>query len=261
MKILLTNDDGIFAPGLHALEKSLRRLGDVFVAAPSIEQSGISHALTYLKPIHAIKIDPESSNLGMELHGFAIDGTPSDCVRLAVSKLMDEKPDIVVSGLNKGLNAGINVLYSGTVAGAREGSMFGIPSFAVSQEFEPNMDFQKASEIAVDMIERLLSNSTQQRLLYNINVPTVALAAETIEPKIVPMETNRYGHEFEQGIDPGGRKYYWATIDPPPKKNSHETDVMALAKGFVTLTPLGYDLTDVAAMEKLSKSFEHGNQP
>ena len=234
--------------------KALTALGEVFVSAPAIEQSGVSHGLTYLKPLHPVSIDT-GNNFGLTMSGFTVDGTPSDCVRLAVSKLMDSPPDIIVSGINKGLNAGINVLYSGTVAGAREGSMFGITSFAISLEQASNPDFEKAAKIAVELIEDLASKDLPKTLVYNINIPTAALDGERIV-KVVPMETNRYGHEFETGIDPRGCNYFWTSIDPPPERNNVETDTMALEKGFITLSPLTFDLTHSVTMKFLKSQFE-----
>jgi 5'-nucleotidase len=244
VKILITNDDGIFFEGLHALHRALSTLGEVFVSAPAYEQSGISHAITYLKPLHATRLDPS-----MNMTGYTVDGTPSDCVRLAIAELMPEKPDLVVSGVNRGLNAGVNILYSGTVAGAREGAMFGIPSFAVSLEASAKPDYSKAAELLTTIIDRLMRQTFEEPITFNINVPTKAInSAHTV--CFVPMETNRHGHHFVRGTDPGGRTYYWSSADPPPAPSRHDTDCTALSRGDVTITPIRFDMTDYGNFDK-----------
>ena len=167
MLALLTNDDGIFAPGLAALERAMRRLGDVSVVAPSTEQSGVGHSITFLTPLTAKEIFD-----GSRSRGWAVDGSPADAVKLGISEFCPRRPDVVVSGINAGLNAGINVLYSGTVAAAIEGAFFGITSIAVSLEYDEHADFDRAAEIALDVIRELLSRVRPAGSLYNINIPT-----------------------------------------------------------------------------------------
>ena len=246
MLALLTNDDGIFAPGLAALERALRRIGDVSVVAPSTEQSGVGHAITFLTPLTAKEIFESGRS-----RGWAVDGSPADAVKLGISEFCPQRPDIVVSGINSGLNAGINVLYSGTVAAAIEGAFFGITSIAVSLEYDEHANFDRAAEIAVDVIRGLLDRRPPAGSLYNINIPTRALAG-TPRLRIVPMSTSRYGEAFERRIDPRGRAYYWATNEPPPPPSPHDSDVTALAAGDVTLTPLDYDLTHRAGLDALA---------
>jgi 5'-nucleotidase len=246
MLALLTNDDGIFAPGLAALERALRRIGDVSVVAPSTEQSGVGHAITFLTPLTAKEIFE-----GGRSRGWAVDGSPADAVKLGISEFCPRRPDIVVSGINSGLNAGINVLYSGTVAAAIEGAFFGITSIAVSLEYDEHANFDRAAEIAIDVIRGLLDRRPPAGSLYNINIPTRALAG-TPRLRIVPMSTSRYGEAFERRIDPRGRAYYWATNEPPPPPSPHDSDVTALAAGHVTLTPLDYDLTHRSTLDALA---------
>jgi 5'-nucleotidase len=246
MLALLTNDDGIFAPGLAALERALRRIGDVSVVAPSTEQSGVGHAITFLTPLTAKEIFE-----GGRSRGWAVDGSPADAVKLGISEFCPRRPDIVVSGINSGLNAGINVLYSGTVAAAIEGAFFGITSIAVSLEYDEHANFDRAAEIAIDVIRGLLDRRPPAGSLYNINIPTRALAG-TPRLRIVPMSTSRYGEAFERRIDPRGRAYYWATNEPPPPPSPHDSDVTALAAGDVTLTPLDYDLTHRSTLDALA---------
>jgi 5'-nucleotidase len=244
---LLTNDDGIFAPGLAAMEEALARLGDVVAVAPSTEQSGVGHAITFLTPLTAKQVFA-----GDRCRGWAVDGSPADAVKLGITQFLPRRPDLVVSGINSGLNAGINVLYSGTVAAAIEGAFFGITSVAVSLEWDEQADYRRAAEIAVDVIAELLRRSPPAGSLFNVNLPTSALRG-TPTLRVVPMSTARYGEAFERRIDPRGRPYYWATNDPPPPPSPHESDVTALAAGHVTLTPLDYDLTHRAGLDTLAE--------
>ena len=246
MRILLTNDDGIFAPGLAALERAMRPFGDVSVSAPSTEQSGVGHAITFLTPLTAKEVFE-----GDRRRGWAVDGSPADAVKLGISEFCPERPDLVVSGINSGLNAGINVLYSGTVAAAIEGAFFGITSIAVSLEWDDHANFARAAEIATDVIRGLLDRKPPAGSLFNINIPTRALTG-TPELRVVPMSIARYGEAFERRVDPRGRSYYWATNDPPPPPSPHESDVTALAAGKVTLTPLDYDLTHRGGLDDLA---------
>ncbi len=254
MRILLTNDDGVYAPGLSALHHELKELGEVSTIAPATEQSGVGHSITFLEPLVCKRIYE-----GDLLRAIAVEGSPADCVKLGVSVLLDWKVDAVVSGINGGLNAGINVLYSGTVAAAIEGAFFRLNSFAVSLEYDPHADFATAAKIAVPLIQQILDQQTAQPHLYNINVPTAAIeryrAGMTPEVKIVPMGVERYGEHFICRQDPKGRDYYWATNDPPPRRTEHPTDLTALADGHVTVTPLKFDLTDASLLTEI----EHWN--
>jgi 5'-nucleotidase len=231
MLTLLTNDDGIYAPGLAAMEKVLRRLGEVCVVAPSTEQSGVGHAITFLTPLTAKEVFD-----GARSRGWAVDGSPADAVKLGVGEFCPRRPDLVVSGINSGLNAGINVLYSGTVAAAIEGAFFGITSVAMSLEWDEHADYDRAAAIAGDVLTGLLARRPAQGSLYNVNIPAQALRGRP-----------------ELRVDPRGRSYYWATNDPPPPPSPLESDVTALAAGHVTLTPLDYDLTHRGSLAALAE--------
>ena len=250
MNILLANDDGIYAPGLHALRQALERLGNVLVVAPATEQSGVGHSITYLTPLTCKELWEEEY-----FRGWAVDGSPADCVKLGVSELSKEPIDLVVSGINGGLNAGINVLYSGTVAAAIEGAFFRLPSIAVSLEHDPHADFEAAAEIAVDMIRQILVHQGNRQDLYNINIPTAATQSyrKGVYPEVhcVPRGVERYGDHYIKRQDPKGRNYYWSTNDPPPRPTDHETDLNALAAGHVTLTPLQFDMTKHALLNEM----------
>ena len=245
MHILLTNDDGIYAPGLAAMEEELRKIGDVSVVAPATEQSGVSHSITFLSPLVCKEVFD-----GERHRGWAVEGSPADCVKLAITELCDAPPDLVVSGINGGLNAGINVLYSGTVAAAIEGAFFGIESIAVSLEYDPHAAFNKAAKIARGVIEQLIAHRGEKSKLYNLNIPSVALENGS-RLQIVPMGMDRYGEQFEKRIDPRGREYFWATNLPAPQPGIEETDLTALARGNVTLTALNYDMTCRGMLEEM----------
>ncbi|MDO7682688.1 MAG: 5'/3'-nucleotidase SurE, partial [Pirellulales bacterium] len=187
MFALLTNDDGIYAPGLAALEEALKDEFQTLVVAPSTEQSGVGHGITFLSPLTAKEVFR-----GEKQRGWAVDGSPADAVKLGVSEICPQRPDLIISGINAGLNAGINVLYSGTVAAAIEGSFFGITSIAVSLEWEDNMNFDKAAELASRLVKQLLSLHPPAGSLFNINIPTAALVG-TPDVQVVPMSVARYG--------------------------------------------------------------------
>ncbi len=247
MLILLTNDDGIYAPGLAAMERELRRLGEVCVVAPATEQSGVGHSITYLTPLIVKEVYIN------DVHwGWAVEGSPADCVKIGVAELCPRRPDLVVSGINGGLNAGINVLYSGTVAAAIEGAFFRITSIAVSLEFDEHAQFGKAARLARSVIEQILENKGAEPQLYNLNIPTAALNA-TPEIRVVPMDVAQYGERFERRTDPWGRDYYWATGEPPPQAAEQETDLTAMSRGCVTVTPLDFNMTRQSVLAEMQR--------
>lgn len=252
MNILLTNDDGIYAPGIAALERHLHKLGNVHLIAPATEQSGVGHSITYLSPLVCKEIFD-----GHRFRGYAVEGSPADCVKLGISQLIQEPIDLVVSGINGGLNAGINVLYSGTVAAAIEGAFFQKTSIAVSLEYDPHADFDAAAQVATQLIAQILHQKESTPELINLNIPTAALQGIRNgvwpEVRIVPMGVERYGDHYIKRQDPKGRDYYWSTTDPPPRKTEHETDLTALAEGFVTVTPLQFDLTKSHLLKEMQE--------
>jgi 5'-nucleotidase len=250
LRILLTNDDGIYAPGLAALESILPTLGEVSLVAPATEQSGVGHSITYLEPLVCKKIFD-----GPRFRGYAVEGSPADCVKLGVSELVPKPVNLIVSGINGGLNAGINVLYSGTVAAAIEGAFFRHNSFAVSLEYDPHADFEMAAKLAVELISNILARKSNEPQLYNINIPTAAtvFARNGGTPKVycVPMGVERYGDQYIRRQDPKGRDYYWSTLDPPPRRTDHATDLTMLADGHITVSPLKFDLTDIRTLDQM----------
>jgi len=249
MKILLTNDDGIYAPGLAAMETELRKLGEVTVVAPATEQSGVGHSITFLTPLVCEEVFD-----GDRRRGWSVEGSPADCVKLAMVQLLGGRPDLVVSGINNGLNVGINVLYSGTVAAAIEGAFFGVTSIAVSMERdERSPNFGKAAPIARQLIEQMVRHGDGACTLYNINLPLKALAQTNPRVDVVPVSVVRYGEQFERREDPRGRDYYWATGDPAPILTDAQDDLQAITRGDITVTPLQFDLTNQAALERTRK--------
>jgi 5'-nucleotidase len=236
--ILVTNDDGIFAPGLRALRRELQRLGHVTAVAPAQEQSGVGHAITLLNPLVVKEVEDEE---GAPL-GHMVEGSPADCVKLAIMELLDRPPDLIVSGINSGANAGINVLYSGTVAAAIEGAFFKVTSMAVSLELAEHFDYPRAARQAVGVIERILERKPAPGSLFNINLPACG-RGQPRGVRVVPMSIGRHGEGFERRMDPRGRVYYWMTYAPPFETEGHETDISSLAEGYITVTPLHFDLT------------------
>jgi len=245
MLILLTNDDGIYAPGLAAFEREMRLLGEVCVVAPATEQSGVGHSITYLTPLIVKDVFH-----GDDHWGWAVEGSPADCVKIGITELCPQTPDLIVSGINGGHNAGINVLYSGTVAAAIEGAFYGITSVAVSLQFAQNARFDKAARLARAIIEKILEQKGPEAQLYNMNIPTAALEGVP-EVVTVPMDITPYGDSYEKRFDPWGREYFWITGGPPNATEGHETDLSALAKGRVTLTPLDYNMTKRSVLAEM----------
>jgi 5'-nucleotidase len=246
--ILLTNDDGIYAPGLAAMERQLERLGEVYVVAPATEQSGVGHSITYLNPLIVKELFD-----ARQRRGWAVEGSPADCVKIGIFEFCPRRPDLVVSGINGGLNAGINVLYSGTVAAAIEGAFFGITSVAASLEFDEHARFDEAAVLARQVIEQILEKKGPGPQLYNLNIPTSAVTSDERKMSVVPMGLVRYGEQYEKRIDPRGRSYFWAIGDPPAPPGQHETDLSALRKGHVTLTPLQFDLTQRSVLAEMEE--------
>lgn len=245
MEILLTNDDGIYAPGLESLERELQKLGHVTVVAPATEQSGVGHSITFLSPLICKEVYQ-----GERRRGWAVEGSPADCVKIGIFEFCARRPDLVVSGMNGGLNAGINVLYSGTVAAAIEGAFYGITSVAVSMEFAEHARYDQAADIGRRVIEQILKRKGPEPQLYNVNIPTAALDRDP-QVRIVPMSVLQYGENYIRRQDPKGRTYYWASPDPAPRLTDYETDLSALRQGFVTLSPLQYDMTDRVALQRM----------
>ena len=248
MRILLTNDDGVYAPGLAALERTLRRLGEVFVVAPLCERSGVSHAITFLTPLQVRRV-----YVNDKPWAWTVDGTPADCVKLGIGAVLPEPPDLVVSGINGGLNAGVNVFYSGTLAAAVEGTFYGITSIAVSLQYDESGQFHQAADLAAGVIDKILQQDSTAGRLYNVNIPTKALQSNSPEVKVVSVDRTQYWETFEKRTDPTGRNYYWLTWQPEPvSPGNTPTDLTALSQGHIAVTPLSYDVTDKQGLQEMA---------
>jgi 5'-nucleotidase len=250
MRILLTNDDGIYAPGLRALLPELRKLGEVIVVAPATEQSAVGHSVTLTTPLVVQEVLGEDR----QSIGWAVEGRPADCVKLALRELLPEPPDVIVSGLNAGSNAGINVLYSGTVAAAIEGAFFRCTSIACSQEYTKlkPIDFGRGAELARRVIEQILAHQPETGRLFNINIPSPE-RGPLRGIRTVPQNLAPYVETYDRRIDPRGRMYFWSNPDfrcPDPHPDS---DVTGLADGWITVTPLQFNLTHAVQLEQMNR--------
>jgi 5'-nucleotidase len=243
--ILLTNDDGISAPGLEALHRELRTLADVTVIAPNTERSAVGHAITISDPLRAWPYEKNGS-----FFGIAVKGTPADCVKIGYWALMEHKPDLVVSGINLGPNTGINTIYSGTVSAATEGSFLGVPSFAVSLATYRNPNFRYAAKFARKLAKRLLAEGLPRGVYLNVNVP--ACPEREIRGVLITRQGLAvYREEFDRRTDPNGRTYFWLTGQKVNKEKELEVDDGAIGANYVAVTPVHYDLTQYAFMEPL----------
>ncbi len=246
MRILLCNDDGITAPGLLALYKSVRDLGEVTVVAPAAAKSAMSHAVTVGIPITCQKI-----HVHEQFWGYSVAGSPADCVKLALAELMPDRPDLVLSGINHGANAGIDIFYSGTVAAAAEGAMFGIGSIAVSLEIVQEVDFDRAGRIARKVIDSLLARGIRPASLINVNIPALCQGVPK-GVRLAKQSTLTYEDRFEKKMNGGGETLYMLVGGRMDIGRQPETDLHALREGYVSVTPLQFDLTDHAGLPRLA---------
>ncbi len=239
--ILLSNDDGVDANGLAALAAALQGLGTIAVVAPVQEQSAVGHAITVHNPMRAHPWAFEGPD--GPIWARAVTGTPADCVKLAAQKLLPRKPDLVVSGINHGPNAAVNVIYSGTVSAATEAAILGIPSFAISHcSWDSEVDFEAAGHYARLVAERILGHGLPTGVLLNVNVPDLAM--EHIRGIEVTRQARaRWEEEFEERRDPLNRPYYWLGGRFVNLDDGHDTDLHAIDQGYVSITPIHYDLT------------------
>ena len=233
--ILVTNDDGVHAAGIKALASAMAALGAVYVVAPDREVSACSQSLTLKHPLRAERIEKQV---------YAVDGTPADCVNLALVKLLPRRPDLVVSGINRGANLGEDVFYSGTVGGAREGTFFRVPSMAVSLAAHADTDFSQAAAFARQLARLVLEQGLPERTLLNVNVPPGAPVGALIT---VQGRREREGTILE-GLDPRRRPYYWIEEGSDQWQNDETSDIHAMRQGYISITPLHTDTTHHAAI-------------
>ncbi len=233
--ILVCNDDGIFSPGIRALAEVSSEFGDVEIIAPDRQQSAVGHAVTVSTPLRS-----RSFQIDGRFNGQAVSGTPADSVKLAHDQLMKRKPDLVVSGINHGSNAGINILYSGTVSAATEGTILGYPSIAVScTDYDEDADLSGAREAARRVIRFVFNQGLPKGITLNLNVPAGPLKGI----KWSRQANSRYVEEFEGRVDPNNRSYYWMTGKLELLDEGDDLDVNVLEKGYASLTPIQYDMT------------------
>lgn len=246
MKVLLCNDDGIHAPGLTALVSEMKKIAQVWVVAPAREQSAMGHAITMTDPLRA-----EEDYKNGEFFGWAVNGTPSDCVKLALFALLTERPDMVISGINQGSNTGINTLYSGTVSAATEGRINGLPSFAISLTSFKSKNFDPAARFAARLAQNMESLNLPKGVSLNVNVP--ALPEEQIKGvKITRQGLAVYDEIFHRRTDPKGRVYFWLDGERQVEEEDETIDERVVKAGFISITPIHYDLTHYKSLAKLT---------
>lgn len=244
-KIVLSNDDGIHSPGIRTFARAISDLADIQIVAPSEEQSAVGHSITIFDPIKTHKVYKDG-----KLFGTAVGGTPADCVKLAICELNKEPPDMVVSGINLGPNTGISVLYSGTVSAATEATILNIPSIAISLCTYQDPHWETAEAIARKAVQSALASPLPPKSLININIPNIPL--EDIKgTRVAPVAHSRFKEIFHKRKDPRGNVYYWLDGELEMLDNEGETDVDALAAGYVNITPLEFDLTKHHSMDSL----------
>ena len=237
--ILVSNDDGIHSPGLKKLVSALRRVGSVYVVAPDRERSAASHSLTLHRPLRVTETAP---------HTFAVDGTPTDCISLAVNGILPDRPDVVVSGINMGGNLGEDVSYSGTVSAAMEGTLLDIPSVAISLVAREKFDFTNAARFATRIVRHVLRGGLPRDTLLNVNVPSL----KRIKGYRITRQGKRYFSDVVvEKVDPRGKKYYWIGGDMERWEGGRDTDFYAISHGFISITPIHLDMTNYSSMDDL----------
>lgn len=254
MRILLTNDDGINSKGIHFLAKELAILGEVILVAPDKEQSAIGHGITMHHPLRSRRIDFHDTNL----EAWWVSGTPADCVKLAMDFILKEKPDFVVSGMNRGENLGKDIFYSGTVSAAIEGAFYGLKSFAVSYEDLTMKNGELAAKKAVEVIKRILGwNRYPEGAVININIPKIE--GENSNPciKLSELGEKKYKNNFEERLDPRGNAYYWLVGEVDYEVEPEVgTDVYAVRNGCISITPIDTNLKNKELIHRLEEYLE-----
>ncbi|MBI2874819.1 MAG: 5'/3'-nucleotidase SurE [Firmicutes bacterium] len=246
MRVLLTNDDGVFADGLRALAEALKAVAEVVVVAPDRERSGTGHAITMHHPLRVQEIP----SVVEDVSGWAVDGTPSDCVKLAVHALLKELPDILVSGINRGPNLGTDVLASGTVSAAVEGMLAGIPSVAVSVADYRCEDFTATADFTVDLLGRIAGRGLPPGTILNVNVPSLP-RQHLAGVVLTRLGRREYTNIFDCRVDPRGRVYYWLAGELVDLENGCDTDAGAVARNLISVTPLHLDLTNYEMLREM----------
>ena len=246
LRILVSNDDGIFAPGIYALAQSLGELGEVIVVAPDRQQSAVGHAITMHSPVRMYPFHVNGT-----MFGYAVDGTPADAVKFAIRNVMkDTPPDILVSGINHGSNTAVNVIYSGTVSAATEGAILGVPSIAISLTTYDKPDFRYAAKFARKLAKMVAENGLPPGTVLNVNVPSVP--EEEIQGVVITRQgRSNWDDYYEKRLDPGKREYYWLTGSLQILDTDEDIDQVAIKNNKVSITPIHYDLTNYSVLNQL----------
>lgn len=246
MRILVTNDDGIHAQGIQILAKELSSIAEIYLVAPDRERSGTGHSITVFEPIRVVQ-----TSLPGAKQGWIVGGTPVDCVKIAIARLIEEKIDLVVSGINHGSNMGTDVLYSGTVSAAAEGVIMGCPAMAVSFDSSDNNNehFEYAAKFTRRMINLLFRQGIDRNTLVNVNFPDLP-EARIKGIRVTQLGVRNYDNLFEERKDPRGRTYYWLGGGVMEEEQHEESDVAAVTQGYISVTPINLDLTDYQLLQK-----------
>lgn len=245
MNLLLTNDDGIYAEGLWALYKKFSTQHDVTVVAPDRERSAVGHGITLHQPLRATKISIDSG-----LHGYAVNGTPADCIKISLMEILNVTPDLVISGINLGANVGVNLNYSGTVAAAKEAALYKLPAMAVSIKGYQSATFDEAALFTAHLAEMILKRGLPVGTMLNVNIPDTPINGIK-GVRMCKQGTMIYAEYIEKRVDPRNRVYYWHGHDSNVSSNNSEYDVVALNEDFISITPIQCDMTDYRLLEDL----------
>lgn len=245
MKILVSNDDGIDSAGIHSLVESLKEIAEVTVVAPHKEQSAVGHAITMQTPLRVFEYQKDG-----KFFGYAVDGTPADCVKIGIRNIMSSPPDLVVSGINHGSNTAINIIYSGTVSAAREAAIMEVPSIAISVASHQVRDFSYASKLARYLSQEVYKRKLPLGTMLNVNVPN--LPESDIKGVILTKQgKSKWDDIYEKRVDPYGRNYYWLTGNLMDVDASLDLDQAAIKNSYVSVSPIHFDLTDYVTFDKM----------
>ncbi|WIF94723.1 5'/3'-nucleotidase SurE [Caminicella sporogenes] len=248
MKVLVTNDDGIFAEGIYKLAKKLSEKFDVYVVAPDRQRSATGHAITMHHPLRVNKV----KFFDTDILAWAVNGTPTDCVKLGIEAILDIKPDIIISGINDGPNLGTDVLYSGTVSAAIEGAIHGFKSLAISMVSKKDIDYDFGADFSLKIAEKLLEKELPNNTLLNINIPDCS-RQEVKGIKVTTLGIRRYKNSFIKRIDPRGQEYYWLGGEIVKEIQNETSDIACVEDNYISITPIHFDLTKFEAIEEIKK--------
>jgi len=245
LKILISNDDGISSVGITLLVKELSKIGEVTVVAPATEQSAAGHSITMKLPLRV-----KDYYVNSKFFGYAVDGTPADCIKMGIKNIMDKKPDIVISGINNGSNAAISVIYSGTVSAAREAAIMDVPAIAMSVTSHNPKHYEYAAKLAVQLAKFVCEKKLRRGTLLNVNVPD--LPEEEIKGILLTRQgESTWNDYYEERVDPYGGKYFWLKGEMNVIDTELERDVVALRENYVSITPVHFDLTDYKMFDEM----------